>query len=154
MNLNDGGTTWQHPKLQHSLSDLKSDVDAAAVHRYLTMSYWALGIPLETVERSIAGSHCFSLFDQDKRQVGFTRIVSDHATFAYVGDVYVLEDSRGKGLATWMMACVMDHPDLQRLRSWTLATRDMHALYAKFGFTAVEDPAKLMTFRPKIDYGR
>lgn len=149
MTLNDGGTIWQHPELSYSLSDRNDDVDTDAVHGYLTTSYWAEGIRLETVERSIREAHCFSLFDSRHNQVGFARVVSDHATFAWLGDVYVLEPHRRLGLANWMMDLIMGHADLQGLRRWTLATRDMHALYRKFGFTSLVGSEKQMEFLPK-----
>lgn len=129
MTCNDGGPTWQHANLSYSLSDRNCDVDVVAVHDFLTTSYWAKGIPLEKVEHSIRGSHCFSLFDSGHKQVGFARVVSNRATFAWLGDVFVLEPHRGPGLANWVMECVMDHKDLKGLRRWTLATRDMHSLY-------------------------
>ena len=88
-------------------------------------------------------SLCFGLFDK-KKQIGFARVISDRATYAYLCDVYVLESYRGKGLGTWLMSCVMKHPDLQRLRRFTLLTRDAHGLYQKFGFAAAKNPSRYM----------
>ena len=153
MNLNDGTTTWGHPIFSYNLSDRRTDVDVVAVHAFLTQSYWSNGIPLETVRRSVDGAHCFSLFDQERRQVGFARVISDHATMAYLGDVYVLESHRGQGLARWMMECILAHPDLQALRRWLLATRDMHPLYGKLGFAELKEPSKFMEMRPERGYG-
>jgi GNAT superfamily N-acetyltransferase len=146
----DGGhSDWKHPSLGYRLTDRTEDVDAVAVHAFLTTSYWAKGIAFDVVERSIKGAHCFSVFDESGAQVGFARVISDHATFGYIGDLYVLEAHRGKGLGVWLMECIMCHSQLQGLRKWTLATRDMHPLYEKFGFTALDDPKKSMELRRK-----
>ena len=118
-------------------------LDVAAVHAYLTTSYWAEGIPLETLERSLKGSICFGLL-HGARQVGFARIISDGATFAYLADVYVLEEFRGQGLSKWMMECMKKHPDLQGLRRWMLATRDAHGLYRQYGFQPLAKPERFM----------
>lgn len=118
-------------------------IDVDAVHAYLSRSYWAENIPRATVASSIAGSLCFSLFHAE-RQIGFARVVSDGATFAYLCDVYVLEAYRGQGLGKWLMAELMSHPRLQGLRRFLLATRDAHGLYAQFGFTPTAKPASLM----------
>jgi len=114
------------------------------VHAFLAASYWARGIPRATVKRSIEGSLCFGLYDASGRQLGFARVVTDFATFAWVGDVFVLEEARGRGLAVWLMEVVAAHPDLQGLRRWGLVTRDAHGLYEKFGFAAPANPAGLM----------
>jgi len=118
-------------------------MDLDAVHAYLTRSYWAEGISKNLVARSIEGSLCFGLLD-GSRQIGFARVVSDGATFAWLCDVYVLEEHQGRGLGTWMMRELMMHPDLQGLRRWGLVTRDAHGLYEKVGFAAPANPAGLM----------
>lgn len=118
-------------------------VDVAAVHAFLVRSYWAEGVPRDTVARSIAHSLCFGLYRGDE-QVGFARVVTDRATIAYLADVYVLEEHRGRGLAVWLMEVVMAHPDLQNMRVWRLATKDAHGLYEKSGFRAVAQPERLM----------
>jgi GNAT superfamily N-acetyltransferase len=118
-------------------------MDLDAIHAYLTRSYWAEGISKQLVARSIEGSLCFGLLDAD-RQIGFARVVSDCATFAWLCDVFVLEEYHGRGLGTWMMRELMTHPDLQGLRRWGLVTRDAHGLYEKFGFAAPANPAGLM----------
>jgi GNAT superfamily N-acetyltransferase len=117
-------------------------LDLDAIHAYLVRSYWAEGIPKSIVARSITGSLCFGLFD-DHSQVGFARVISDRATFAYLCDVYVLEAHRGRGLSKWLMEVVTAHPELQGLRRFALGTRDAHGLYVKFGFTP---PARPETF--------
>jgi GNAT superfamily N-acetyltransferase len=113
-------------------SDL-AQMDVDAIHRYLSRVYWSEGIPREVVERSMQNSLCFGVFCGED-QVGFARVITDFATFAYVADVFVLEQHRGRGLATWLMQFVMKHPRLQGLRRWALATRDAHGLYEKVGF--------------------
>jgi GNAT superfamily N-acetyltransferase len=118
-------------------------VDVEAVHAYLTQSYWSPGIPREVVARAVKGSLCFSLF-QGEAQVGFARLVTDRATFAYLADVYVLEAHRGKGLSKWLMETLMGHPELQGLRRWILMTKDAHGLYAQFGFKPLANPARAM----------
>jgi len=118
-------------------------MDLDAIHAYLTRSYWSEGISKELVSRAMAGSLCFGLFDGG-RQVGFARVVTDRATYAYLCDVYVLEEYQGRGLGTWMMRELMTHPDLQGLRRWALVTRDAHGLYEKVGFAAPANPAGLM----------
>jgi ubiquinone/menaquinone biosynthesis C-methylase UbiE/GNAT superfamily N-acetyltransferase len=126
-----------------SISTDPRRIDVAAVHAYLSRSYWAEAIPLEIVVRSIAASLCFSLFDSD-RQIGFARVVTDRATFAYLCDVYVLEEYQGRGLGTWLMDAVCSHPELQGLRRFSLVTRDAHGLYMKFGFGSVAEPHRHM----------
>ena len=119
-------------------------LDLDAIHGFLTNCYWAKGIPRETVARSIEHSLCFGVYDGGGKQVGFARVVSDFATVAYLGDVFILESHRGRGLSKWMMGCITSHPALQGLRRWILLTRDAHALYAKFGFTPVAKPDRYM----------
>jgi N-acetylglutamate synthase-like GNAT family acetyltransferase len=117
--------------------------DLDAIHAYLTRSYWAEGIPRQLVERAIAGSMGFGLF-HGKEQVGFARVITDRATFAYLCDVYVLEAHRGKGLSKWLVEVVQSHPELQGLRRFILATRDAHGLYAQYGFTPLARPETFM----------
>jgi len=116
-----------------------ASMDLDAIHAYLTRSYWSEGISKELVSKAMAGSLCFGLFDAG-RQVGFARVVTDRATYAYLCDVYVLEDYQGRGLGTWMMRELMTHPDLQGLRRWSLVTRDAHRLYEKCGFAPLANP--------------
>jgi len=127
-------------------------VDRAVVAEFLASSYWAKGIPSATVEKSLERSLCFALLDGD-RQIGFARVISDHATIAYLADVFVLPGYRGKGLAKWLMECVVSHPDLQGLRRWILATRDAHGLYEGFGFTPLRRPEIFMERHDPNVYG-
>jgi GNAT superfamily N-acetyltransferase len=126
--------------------------DITAIHAWLTRSYWSAGIPIGIVQRAVANSLCFGLF-RGPDQIGLARVVTDRATYAWLCDVYVLEEYRGRGLAVWLMECVCAHPDLQGLRRFSLATRDAHELYRKSGFDDLGDPSKHMEiFRPGI-YG-
>jgi GNAT superfamily N-acetyltransferase len=119
-------------------------LDRDAIFASLTGSYWAGGIPRATFDRSLDHALNFGLYAPDGAQAGFARVVSDFATVAYLGDVFVLEPHRGRGLSKWMMACIMGHPDLQGLRRWILLTRDAHGLYAQHGFTPLASPARWM----------
>jgi GNAT superfamily N-acetyltransferase len=124
--------------------------DVDVIHGYLRGAYWSPGVPRETVERAIAGSLAFGLFEHD-RQIGFARTITDGATFAYLADVFVLEAHRGRGLGVFLMEGVLAHPSLQGLRRFTLATRDAHALYRRFGFTALGAPDRFMErFTPDV----
>ena len=112
----------------------KEKLDIDLIHSFLNRTYWAEGISKETIRRSIEGSLCFGVYENDK-QVGFARMITDRATFAYLADVFIIEEFRGRGLSKWLMEVIMSHPDLQRLRRMILATKDAHGLYEKFGFT-------------------
>jgi GNAT superfamily N-acetyltransferase len=119
-------------------------LDLNVVHDYLDRdSYWAAGIPRQTLERAVAGSLCFGVYEGGK-QVGFARVVTDRATFAYLCDVFVLSAYRGRGLSKWLVECVVAHPDLQGLRRFVLVTKDAHGLYARFGFETPADPTTYM----------
>jgi GNAT superfamily N-acetyltransferase len=128
-----------------------SRLDVGTVHGFLTGSYWARGIPREVVERSIRHSICFGAFEGTP-QVGFARVISDRATFAYVADVFVLPSHRGRGVGKRLMACIASHPELQNLRLWTLFTRDAHGLYRQYGFGAAWYPDRLMERRQARPY--
>ena len=118
-------------------------MDRAVIAEFLASSYWAKGVPAATVEKSLTNSLCFALLE-GHRQVGFARVISDYATIAYLNDVFVLPEYRGRGLSKWLMACITSHPELQGLRRWMLATRDAHGLYEKFGFTPLKRPEVFM----------
>lgn len=121
------------------------------IHGFLTNCYWAKGISREIVARSIEHSLCFGIYEDNDTQVGFARVVTDFATVAYLGDVFVLESHRGRGLSKWLMQCVVEHPALQNLRRWILLTRDAHALYSQFGFTPLKAPERYMELhRPNV----
>jgi GNAT superfamily N-acetyltransferase len=140
----------EHQKPGYRITTDSGAVDVDAVHAYLAGSYWARGIPRDLVAKSIRSSLCFGLFAHD-RQVGFARVVTDGATFAYLCDVYVLEDHRGRGLGKWLMDVVLAHPDLQGFRRFLLVTRDAHGLYAKLAFTPLARPENFMEIsRPNL----
>jgi len=136
----------------YEISTDQARLDIPAMFAYLTRSYWSPGIPLATVERAARNSLCFGLYEQATgQQVGLTRVVTDHATFAYLCDVYVLEEHRGLGLGKFMMRAVMAHPALTGARRAMLGTRDAHGLYAQYGFRAPPDDRVLMQIlRPDI----
>ncbi len=121
------------------------------IHGYLVQSYWAKGIPRETLARAVEHSLCFGAYDSAGSQIGFARLITDFATFAYLADVFVLESHRGQGIGKLLMECIKQHPELQGLRRWTLSTKDAHGLYAQFGFTALQWPERYMEIlRPNI----
>jgi len=121
----------------------KSKIDVETVHHFLSHSYWAENIPLEVVRKSIENSLCFGIYHQEKL-VGFARAISDFATFAYLADVFILPEERGKGLSKWLIGIILEHPQLHGLRRFTLATRDAHSLYAQFGFSLFDKPERWM----------
>jgi N-acetylglutamate synthase-like GNAT family acetyltransferase len=139
-----------------TISTDRARLDLDVVHGYLTRSYWAQGIPREVVARSLEGALCFGLYEGEPgggAQVGFARVITDRATYAYLADVFVLESHRGQGLGVWLMECVTAHTDLQGLRRWSLVTRDAHTLYRRFGFADLARPERYMEkVRPDV-YG-
>jgi N-acetylglutamate synthase-like GNAT family acetyltransferase len=133
------------------ISTDKSKLQLDIIHDYLSKkSYWAEGIPKETVQKSIENSLSFGIYLQQENeliQVGFCRIISDLATYAYLADVFVLEEHRGKGISKLLMETILKHPDLQGLRRWVLATADAHGLYAQYGFTSLDKPENFMQIK-------
>jgi GNAT superfamily N-acetyltransferase len=160
----------EHRRGEFLIGTDRSRLDLDVIHGFLTNCYWAKGIPREVVARSIEHSLCFGVYDGggvDPRlakearqgaptdrtlaQVGFALVVSDFATVAYLGDVFILDSHRGRGLSKWLMESIMQHPALQNLRRWILLTRDAHGLYAQFGFTPVKSPERYMELhRPDV----
>ena len=140
------------PNMEYLISEDPTKLDLDLIHKFLSEhSYWARGIPPDVVARSIANSLCFGVYalgstnpDPDWRQVGFARVTTDRATFAYLGDVFILPEHRGQGLSKRLMEAILAHPDLQGLRRWMLATADAHELYRRFGFTALSQPDRFM----------
>src|SRR4026209_85489 len=118
-------------------------LDLDTICDFLTRAYWALGRPRERTERAFANSLVFGLFDAGK-QIGLARVVSDYAVFAYLCDVFIHEEYRAHGLGKWLIETVMNHPDLQGLRRWTLAKRDAHDLYRQFGWNDMQSPENWM----------
>lgn len=143
----------------YSISDDPARLDLDVVHRYLsTESYWAEGIPREVVARSVAGSLCFGVYLENGgrvgagEQVGFARVITDRATFAWLADVFVLPAHRGRGLSKQLLETILAHPDLQDLRRFALATKDAHTLYRQFGWTELAKPQSYMERRRNDAY--
>ena len=134
-------TEWQRGA--YTISTEKSRLDLEVIHRFLDTSYWAQGRSVETIRRSIENSVSFGIF-KSVEQVGFARVITDYATFAWIADVFVLEEHRGKGLSKWLMEVIIMHPELQGFRRWVLATKDAHELYQKFGFHELKLPERWM----------
>jgi GNAT superfamily N-acetyltransferase len=137
-----------------SISTDPGRLDRELIHRFLSTSYWAPKVPRAIVDRSIDNSMPFGLYER-AAQVGFARVITDRATFAYLADVFVLDSHRGRGLALWLMETIRAHPELQGLRRWTLFTRDAHPLYRKVGFKDIEnDPPRCMEIIDRGIYER
>jgi GNAT superfamily N-acetyltransferase len=133
-----------------TISTDKARLDLAAIHGFPSRSYWAEGVPVEVIRRAIEHSLCFGVYD-GAQQIGFARVISDYATFAYLADVFILEAWRGRGLSKLLMREIMNHPDLQGLRRFALVTRDAHGLYRQFGFAELAHPERhLEIVRPEI----
>ncbi|MDQ3021091.1 MAG: GNAT family N-acetyltransferase [Bacteroidota bacterium] len=130
-------------KGQYLISTDKSKLDIKVIHGYLSNSYWAKNRSLQTSKLALKNSICFGVYYKNK-QIGFARVITDNATFAYLADVFILEEHRGKGLSKWLMEVILNYKELQNLGRWFLATKDAHKLYEKFGFTSLKQPEKLM----------
>ena len=129
---------------QITISTDKERLDIDYIHQFLSVkSYWAQNVPIEKVRKSIANALCFGVYDGEK-QIGFARVVTDYAIFAYLADVFIDENYRGRGLSKKLMETIFGHPELQGLRRFMLATKDAHGLYRKFGFEVINDPEKYM----------
>jgi GNAT superfamily N-acetyltransferase len=134
---------FESRRCDYLISTDPARLDVTAIHAYLTRSYWCPGIPRDVVERSVRHSLCFGLY-HGAAQVGLARVITDQATYAYLCDVYILEEHRGHGLGKWLIETVLSHPSLQGLRRFMLATRDAHGLYQQFGFREVAEPQRHM----------
>ncbi len=163
--MTDALAVMEYRRLEFAISTSPERLNLDAIHDFLTNCYWAKGIPRDVVARSIERSLCFGIYDESPRlardarhgapvQVGFARVISDFATIAYVGDVFVLESHRGRGLGKWLMQCIMEHPALQNLRRWILTTKDAHGLYSQVGFTPVKSPERFMELHRADIYQR
>ncbi len=138
---------------EYVVSTEKSKLNVDVIHSFLTNSYWAKGIPRETVERCIDNSLCFGVY-RENDQVGFARVISDFTVFAYLADVFILEEHRGKGLCKMLMKQIISHPQLQGLRRFVLATKDAHELYKQFGFKEITHPDRWMEIHNPDVYKR
>jgi len=130
-------------KGQYLISTDKTKLDIKVIHGFLSTSYWAKNRTLKTTKLTIENSLCFGVYFKDN-QIGYARVITDYATFAYLADVFILEEFRGRGLSKWLMEVILQYGEIQDLRRWFLATSDAHKLYEKFGFTSLKEPGKLM----------
>jgi GNAT superfamily N-acetyltransferase len=129
---------------EFTVSDCRENLDVELIYHFLSsLSYWAKDIPREVVVKSLDNSLCFGLFEGNK-QIGFGRVVTDCATFAYLADVFIVEEYRKKGLGKWLIECIVKHPQLQGLRRWMLATADAQELYHRYGFVSLGNPERFM----------
>lgn len=132
---------------EYEIDTSRERLDISAIHAFLSeSSYWAKGRPVEVVRRSIDHSLPFGLYC-GTRQIGFARVITDYATFAWIADVFILPEHRGKGLSKWLMETILAHPELQGFRRWVLGTRDAQALYSRFGFAPLRLPERWMERR-------
>ncbi|GAD88756.1 putative acetyltransferase [Vibrio halioticoli NBRC 102217] len=126
------------------ISTDNDELDFNVIYHFISESYWAKDMPKHTLLKALSNSFCFGLFENSGVQVGFARLITDKATFAYLADVFVLESHRGQGLSKWLLQTILEHPDLQGLRRIMLATKDAHSLYSQYGFEEIENPEMLM----------
>jgi GNAT superfamily N-acetyltransferase len=147
-------TTFERRRGAFTVTTDPARLDLDAVHAFLVTAYWCEGIPRSLLERACANSLCFSLLEDGRRQAGLARVVTDAATFAYLCDVYVLPERRGRGLGRWLIECVMDHPALAGLRRFNLVTHDAHGLYRRFGFAPLAHPDRHMEIARHGPYRR
>jgi len=131
-------------KADFVISTDRSRLNVKFIHNFLsTQAYWAIGRSFEVVQHAIENSLNFGVFDGNQ-QIGFARVVTDFATFAWVADVFISDEYRGRGLGVWLIEVITSHPKLQGFRRWILATRDAHALYRRFGFNEIANPQRYM----------
>ena len=138
---------------RYEISHDRARLDLDMIHGFLSLAYWSPDVPRHVVEKAVDHSVCAGAYLGDE-QVGFARAVTDYATFAYLADVFVLQEHRGRGVATAMVQSLLLHPDLQGLRTWLLLTRDAHGLYAKLGFSGLDDPRRTMIVQDRDIYRR
>jgi GNAT superfamily N-acetyltransferase len=139
---------WQRG--EYTISTDNKRLDIRRIHDFVSnQSYWAKGRAIETVQRALDNSLNFGLY-KNNQLIGFARVVTDYATFAWIADVFVLSEHRDQGLSKWMMEVILSHPELQGFRRWVLATRDAHGLYARFGFIPLHRPERWME-RPDLN---
>lgn len=133
----------KYNKNDFTISTNKRKIDIFETHRFLTNSYWAKGIPLSAVKEQIKNSLCFGVYI-DKAQIGYARVITDYVSLAYLCDVFIIENYRGKGISKILMEEILNHPKLKDVKSWMLATKDAHGLYKKYGFEPLEEPSKYL----------
>ncbi len=133
----------EYTRDEFTISTDRGKLDLDMMYEYLTNCYWSPGITRDRIRQFIPHSLCFGLYNEN-RQIGFARVITDYSTFAYVADVFVLDGFRGRGLGKWLIKTIVEHPGLQDLRRWVLFTQDAHGLYARFGFTRIDDARSCM----------
>lgn len=148
---------YEISKMGFTISTDKRKLRIKTIHNFLSEAYWSRGISVEKVKRGIKGACCFGVY-RDEEQVGFARVVTDFVSFGYIADVFIIEKYRGRGLSIWLVKAILNHPELKGMKAWMLATKDAHALYAKFGFEPLEEPQKYMqrknpNYFPKVFRG-
>jgi GNAT superfamily N-acetyltransferase len=139
--------SYSTEKNNYLISTDKSKIDIDYVHGFLSQSYWSSGVPMKIIKKAMKGSLCFGVYYNDT-QIGYARMVTDRATFAYMADVFIDENYRGKGLGKWLVEMILAHPHLQGLRRILLATKDAHKLYEQCGFTSINNPERYMVYNP------
>lgn len=137
----------------YTITSDQDDLDIELIHGFLSASYWAKGIPKAVVKKAIENSLAFGVYHEDA-QIGFGRVITDRATFAYLADVFILSECRGRGLGKWLISCILAHPELQGLRRWLLATSDAHGLYRQMGFVPAIKPENIMEINVPDIYQR
>lgn len=133
----------EYKKDDYLVSTDKSRLNISVIHNFLSHSYWAENIPIELLKKAIENSLCFGVYN-GKTQVGFARVITDFSTFAYLADVFILEEERGRGLSKFLMECILKHEQLQGLRNFCLMTKDAHSLYTRYGFKNIPNPENFM----------
>jgi GNAT superfamily N-acetyltransferase len=135
----------------YRISSIQEEMDFSVIYSFISSSYWAKDIPEITLKKAIKNSFCFAVFNSLNEQIGFARVVTDFATYAYLSDVFILQPHRGKGLSKWLIKEIIEHPELQGLRRFTLVTRDAHNLYSQFGFKSLASPELFMeNWNPEV----
>ncbi|MGR5235780.1 GNAT family N-acetyltransferase [Vibrio alfacsensis] len=128
----------------YRISTAFEDMDLDVIHQFISQSYWAKGIPKQTMDTAVRNAFCFGVFTDANQQIAFARLITDRATFVYLADVFVLPEYRSRGISKWLISEIVAHPDLQGLRRMMLATRDAHGLYAQYGFKPIEPVENFM----------
>ena len=134
-------------KNEFTISTDKNKIDLGYVHRFLSQSYWSPGIEMGVVKKAMKGSLSFGIYENNN-QIGYARVITDKATFAYLADVFVDVNYKGQGLGKWLIETIMSHPDLQNLRRIILTTKDAHRLYEQCGFTSITNADRYMVYNP------
>lgn len=146
--------SYKIEKDNYLISTDKNKIDLDFIHEFLSQSYWSPGVSMAVVKKAMAGSLCFGMYDTKAqalpagRQIGYARMITDKATFAYLADVFIDKNYQGKGLGKWFIKTILAHPDLQGLRRILLATKDAHKLYEQCGFTLISNPERFMVYNP------